>query len=186
MIENQLFERLDYSDKKFQLEVYENCQFTNCNFYKTNLVNITFRECRFVDCDFSLSGMKNTALSDIHFVGCKLVGVQFDDCNPFLFSVDFENCVLKLAVFYKVKLKKTRFKNSNLQETDFTETDLTEAIFDNCDLMRTVFHHSNLEKADLRTSYLYSINPEINKIKKARFSKEGVIGLLDKYQIVID
>lgn len=186
MIEDKLFERIDYSGKKLSTEVYENCQFVNCNFYKTNLVDITFRECRFVDCDFSLSSMKNTTLSDIHFVGCKLVGVQFDDCNPFLFSIDFESCVLKLAVFFKVKLRKTRFKNSNLQETDFTEADLTEAIFDNCDLMRTVFHFSNLEKADFRTSYQYSINPENNKIKKAKFSREGLVGLLDKYQIIID
>jgi uncharacterized protein YjbI with pentapeptide repeats len=133
-----------------------------------------------------MASLKNTAMNDIHFVGCKLVGVQFDECNPFLFSVGFENCVLKLAVFYKTKLKKTRFKNCNLQETDFTEAELTEAVFDNCDLQRAIFHKTNLEKSDFRTSFLYSIDPEVNKIKKARFSGMGLAGLLDKYGIVID
>jgi uncharacterized protein YjbI with pentapeptide repeats len=186
VIENKLFERIDYSGQKLPTEVYENCQFTNCNFYSANLVDITFRECRFEDCDFSLSNMRNTALSDIHFVGCKLVGVQFEECNPFLFSVDFENCVLKLAVFYKVRLKKTRFKNCNLQETDFTEADMTQTTLDNCDLQRAIFQRTILEKADLRTSYNYSIDPEQNRITKARFSRMGIAGLLDKYRIEIE
>jgi len=30
------------------------------------------------------------------------------------------------------------------------------------------------------------LHPERNRIKKARFSRFGVIGLLEKYQIVID
>jgi uncharacterized protein YjbI with pentapeptide repeats len=133
-----------------------------------------------------LAKLKNTSLQDIHFIGCKLVGVLFDECNPFLFSVNFENCVLKLAVFYKTNLKKTHFKNCNLQETDFTEADMTAAILDNCDLQRSIFHKTNLEKTDFRTSFLYSIDPELNKLKKARFSRMGVVGLLDKYGIDIE
>jgi uncharacterized protein YjbI with pentapeptide repeats len=100
--------------------------------------------------------------------------------------LDFENCVLKLAVFYKLKLKKTRFKNCNLQETEFTEADLTSASFDNCDLQRAIFQKTNLEKVDFRTSFNYSIDPEQNRITKARFSRLGVVGLLDKYRIEIE
>jgi hypothetical protein len=43
-----------------------------------------------------------------------------------------------------------------------------------------------LEKADFRTAFNYSINPETNRIKKAKFSKEGLNGLLDKYDIEIE
>ena len=186
MTENTLFERNDFTITSLPIDVYENCQFVNCNFYNANLVNVTFRECTFESCDFSLASLKNTALNDIHFIGCKLVGVLFDECNPFLFSVHFENCVLKLAVFYKAKLKKTGFKNCNLQETDFTEADMTAATFDNCDLQRAIFHKTILEKADFRTSFHYSIDPELNRIKKARFSRMGIVGLLDKYNIEIE
>jgi len=186
MIENKLFERIDYTEKKLPCDVYENCRFVNCNFYNSDLLNVTFRECQFESCDFSMASLKNTAMNDVYFLGCKLVGVQFDECNPFLFSVGFENCVLKLAVFYKTKLKKTRFKNCNLQETDFTEADMTESVFDNCDLQRAIFHKTILEKADFHTSFLYSIDPELNRIKKARFSRLGVVGLLDKYGIDIE
>ena len=186
MIENETFERIDYTINSLPREEYENCKFLNCNFYKADLSHITFRECCFDGCDFSLTKLKNTALSDIRFVDTKLLGVQFDDCNQFLLSVDFENCLLKLSVFFKLKLKKTRFKNCNLQEADFTESDLSNAVLDDCDLQRAIFHKTNLEKADLRSSFHYSIDPENNRIKKAKFSRAGVLGLLDKYGIEIE
>ncbi|WP_291125797.1 pentapeptide repeat-containing protein [Flavobacterium sp. UBA6031] len=186
MIEDKLFDRLDYTVTKLPRGEYENCRFLNCNFYNGDLSHMTFRECIFDSCDFSLAKLKNTAMNDIHFVDCKLLGVQFEECNPFLLSFYFENCVLKLTVFNKLKLKRTRFKNCNMQETDFTETDLNGSVFDNCDLLRAIFHKTNLEKADFLTSFNYSIDPEQNRIKKARFSRMGIIGLLDKYGIEIE
>jgi fluoroquinolone resistance protein len=186
MIEDKLFEKVDYTVNYLPRDEYENCRFVNCNFYGGDISHMTFRECTFTDCDFSLAKMKNTALNDIHFIGCKLLGVQFEECNQFLLSLDFVNCVLKLAVFYKLKLKKTRFVNCNLQETDFTEAELPGSLFDNCDLLRVIFHKSNLEKVDFRSSFNYSIDPENNRITKARFSRVGVVGLLDKYKIEIE
>jgi uncharacterized protein YjbI with pentapeptide repeats len=59
-------------------------------------------------------------------------------------------------------------------------------VFDNCNLTQAIFDHSILEKADFRTSYNYSINLEINRAKKAKFSILGVSGLLDKYDIEIE
>jgi uncharacterized protein YjbI with pentapeptide repeats len=98
----------------------------------------------------------------------------------------FEECHLNLSSFYKLKLRNTRFINCSLQEADFTETDLTAAKFENCDLQRTMFANTNLEKADFRTAFNYSIDPELNRIKKARFSMPGVLGLLSKYNIDIE
>jgi hypothetical protein len=49
-----------------------------------------------------------------------------------------------------------------------------------------VFENTNIEKADFRTSFNYSINPEINRIKKAMFSKQGVVGLLNHLDIDIE
>jgi len=98
----------------------------------------------------------------------------------------FENCLLNLSSFYKLKLKGTKFKNCNLQEVDFTETDLTNAVFDNCDLDRAIFERTILEKADFRTAFHYSIDPTVNRIKKARFSSNGLAGLLDNFNIVIE
>ena len=91
-----------------------------------------------------------------------------------------------ILTFYKTKIKKTSFKNSQLQETDFTEADLTNSVFDNCNLLQAIFDHTMLEKADFRTSFNYSIDPEINRIKQARFSISEIAGLLNKYDIHIE
>ncbi|MDO9037589.1 MAG: pentapeptide repeat-containing protein, partial [Lutibacter sp.] len=98
----------------------------------------------------------------------------------------FEDCHLNIISFYKLKLKNTKFNKCKLQEVDFTETDLSNASFNNCDLIGSIFNATILEKADFRTSYNYSIDPEINRIKKARFSLQGIVGLLGKYQIEIE
>jgi uncharacterized protein YjbI with pentapeptide repeats len=73
-----------------------------------------------------------------------------------------------------------------MHEVDFSNCDLSAALFQNCDLRSAVFDKTILEKADLRGAFNFSINPENNKIKKAKFSREGALGLLDKYNIEIE
>ena len=83
-------------------------------------------------------------------------------------------------------MRKAIFKDCTLHETDFTETDLTGSLFENCDLAGAVFSITVLENADLRSSVNFNIDPERNKIKKAKFSILGVTGLLMKYNIQIE
>jgi uncharacterized protein YjbI with pentapeptide repeats len=134
----------------------------------------------------SMAKLKNVSFRDVVFKECKLVGLHFHECKKFLFSTSFENCQLHLSSFYQLGLKNTKFKNCNLKEVDFTEADLSGSLFDNCDLGNALFENTLLERADFRTSFNYSINPETNKIRKAKFSMTGVIGLLDKYNIDIE
>jgi uncharacterized protein YjbI with pentapeptide repeats len=129
--------------------------------------------------------MKKAAMRNVSFIDCKLLGLHFEYCNSFSFSVTFQNCILNLSSFYKLRLKKTRFKNCSLQEVDFAECDLSASIFDNCDLARAKFERTILKRADFRTSYNYSIDPENNRITKAKFSITGIVGLLDKYDIEV-
>jgi hypothetical protein len=42
-----------------------------------------------------------------------------------------------------------------------------------------------LEKADFQTAYNFEIHPTLNRIKKAKFSKENVVGLLLGFGIEI-
>jgi hypothetical protein len=46
--------------------------------------------------------------------------------------------------------------------------------------------HTVLEKADFRTANNYSIDLELNSVKNAKLSTSGIIGLLDKYHIIIE
>ena len=115
-----------------------------------------------------------------------MLGLHFENCNQFALTFSFENFALDHSSFYKTKIKKTIFKNTQLKEADFTECDLTGSVFDNCNLQGATFEKTLLEKVDFRTSFNYSIDPEINRVKKARFSVTGIAGLLDKYDIEIE
>jgi fluoroquinolone resistance protein len=184
-IENKKIEKIDFSEEKLAKE-YDHCIFINCNFSNVNLSRIVFIDCDFTGCNLSMAGLTQTALQDVKFKDCKLMGLHFENCKDFLFEVTFDNCVLQLASFYKVKLKKTFFGNSMLHEADFTESDLSNAVFDNCDLAGATFENTILEKADLRSARNYSIHPESNRIKKAKFSTAGIAGLLEAYDIEIE
>ncbi len=185
-IEDEELRGIDYSFNALKKGDYENCLFFNCNFANSDLSSINFSECSFENCDFSLAKIFNTSFQDIKFKNCKLLGLHFEDCNVFLFTVNFENSRLNLSSFYKRNLKNTIFRNCSLHEVDFIESNLASSVFDNCDLSGAIFENTNLEKSDFRTAYNFSINPEINQLRQAKFSREGLGGLLHKYNIEIE
>jgi uncharacterized protein YjbI with pentapeptide repeats len=112
-------------------------------------------------------------------------GLRFEACNPFLFEVSFDTCVLNLSSFYQIKGKKTKFSSCSLHEVDFTEADFSEATFDDCDLAGALFDQTNVSKADFRSAFNYVIHPSLNQIKKAKFSQDGLAGLLQGFDIHI-
>lgn len=185
-IADKTFDRNDFTDKPLSKGEYENCTFNNCSFSNHDLSEFKFIDCEFNGCNLSLVNLQKTLLRDIKYKECKMLGLMFDTCNPFGLSFTFDYCQLNHSSFYKTKIKKTIFKNCELQETDFTESDLTSAVFDNCNLAKAIFDNTTIEKADFRTSFNYYIDPERNRIKKAKFSFSGVAGLLDKYDIDIE
>lgn len=185
-IEDKQFNKEDINDKELKIADYENCVFNNCDLSNADLSKRIFLDCEFIACNLSSARLHKTAFKTVKFKDCKMLGLHFEDCDDFLFEVAFDNCQLNLSTFYKMKMKKTNFIKCNLSEVEFTETDLTSAVLDNCELTGTRFENTILEKADLRTAYGYSIDPELNKIKKAKFSIQGIAGLLDKYDISIE
>jgi uncharacterized protein YjbI with pentapeptide repeats len=102
-----------------------------------------------------------------------------------LFNASFQECQLSFSSFFKCKLNQFKFSKCNLQEVDFTEADLKKAALKDCDLSGAIFDRTILEAADLSTAYNYTINPEINQIRKATFSSAGLLGLLRQYDIEI-
>lgn len=181
-IEDETFNKEDRLSKA----EYEYCVFTNMDFSHQDLSGFSFIDCIFDSCNFSLTKINKTIFRDAQFKNCKMLGLLFDTCNPFSLSFSFEECQLNHSSFYKTKINKTVFRNSQLQETDFSEANLTGAVFDNCDLALATFNQTILEKVDFRTAYNYSIAPETNRIKKAKFSITGLPGLLETYDIKIE
>lgn len=185
-IEDVNFKGEDFIEKGLPKGEYENCTFANCVFSNTLLTGVSFLDCTFEDSDLSMAKVDETAFKNVQFKNCKLLGVNFDDCNGFLLALEFDNCLLNFCSFYKLKLKNTVFKDCKLEEVEFVETDLTNAAFKNCDLKDAKFENTLLENADLRTSFNFSIDPEVNRVYKAQFSIHNVAGLLHKYKIKVE
>ena len=184
--EDKVFDNIQSESFTLQSGEYEQCNFNNLDLAGSDMSGFRFINCTFNACNMGNAVLNKTSFIDVSFKGCKLVGLHFDTCNEFLFTPRFEQCILDYASFHKLTLKKTVFIHCSMLEVDFEDADLSGLVLENCNLAGTVFINTNLEKTDFTTSYNYSIDPEKNKIKKARFSMNGIAGLLDKYDIAIE
>jgi fluoroquinolone resistance protein len=184
-VSDEKFENINYAAQKLNEGDYEGCTFSLCDFSNTDLSHFTFIDCTFNECKLAITKLVQASFLDIKFIDCKLIGLHFDHCKSTVFAASFERCTLNMSSFYQMKLKKFRFENCILHEVDFAEADLTEADFTNSELTKAVFENTILEKADFRKAVDYSINPGLNRIKKAKFSSVNLSGLLDNYDIDI-
>jgi len=186
IIEDQEFNKVDYTKIALQKGEYELCTFTGCNFSNSEISKIKFIECEFVGCNLSSVNIFGTSFQEVKFENCKMLGIRFDLCDAFGLAIEFNNCQLDHSSFYQVNLINSIFLDCKLIELDLTEANLSKIKIDNCDLAGAVFERTNLEKADFSAAFNYSIDPENNKLKGASFSIPAVIGLLDKYQLKIE
>jgi fluoroquinolone resistance protein len=125
---NQLFDQKAGAPDQWPYHDFEECTFKNLNLSKTVLANSNLINCRFEDCNLDLALLKGTKLNDVTFVKCKLIGVNFEHCNPFAFSVGFQECNLDQAYFFNRNLKKTKFMNCSLKSGSFINCDLNGAV----------------------------------------------------------
>ena len=114
-----------------------------------------------------------------------MIGINFSSTEDFLFEVKFVECNIDYAIFDRKKLTKTQFQNCSLKETSFINTNLSYATFENCNFNKAIFENTILIGADFSTSHHFAIDPEKNTIRKAKFSNDGILGLLGKYDIKI-
>ncbi len=183
---DQIFPPEDVKNLRPAQSEFEGCTFKGCDFSRADFSESIFTECTFAGCNLSMAKLHKAALRDVRFSACKMLGLHFDDCIPAGLSLYFEDCALNHSTFTQLKLKKTVFKNALLHEADFTGCDLSSCVFSRCDFTRATFENTTLEKADLRTSFGYSIDPESNRLAGARFALPEVLRLLDKYNVEIE
>lgn len=183
-MENKELANIDYTKSSLEEEYYR-CTFKNCNFSGIRIGKVLFEQCRFEHCNLSLVMASNTSWQEVTFYECKMTGTNLAASNGFSLSFTFEGCILSYAIFQELKLQGTHFTKCILQEAEFSGANLSGAVFKECDLSRTVFQHTNLEGADFTTALYYSINPNLNRVRKARFSRFGLEGLLGSFGIEI-
>jgi len=183
--DDQTFTNISYAEKRVEREEFQSCIFKQCDFSNSRFSGDKFLDCTFINCNLSLMKLPDTTLSNAIFKDCKIMGVIFSECRDFLFSVQFESCQLDYASLMNRKMPKTKFIKCSMKDANFSQANLSGSLFDECDLSGTIFNKTDLSFTNFTTAYNYSIEPELNNLKKAIFSIHGLGGLLDKYGIKI-
>ena len=182
---DQTFDQSSELPGEWSSHDFEKCTFRKLDLSGASFVKSNFTNCHFDECNLSKVNVGNTKFDEVTFVKCRLVQVDFGHCNAFGFSVGFQGCDLDFAVFLNRNMKKTRFRTCSLKEAHFLKCDLTGAAFIECDLELAKFGENNLTQADFTSSYNIRLNPDDNKLKKAKFSLRHLPGLLSKYELDI-
>ena len=164
----------------------ESCIIDNGRFYYTNVSLTTINEGYFENCNLSMTNFGNASLKGLSFINCKISGTDFGVAADFMFAVSFDGCVLDYANFYKKKMPKTAFKDCRIREATFSAVDLAGATFNKCDLGGTIFRQNTLDGVDFSNAENYQLDPSTNSLRKAKFSYPSVLGLLAKYDIIIE
>ena len=184
-----------YKDRTFEQEIfiedplppgeYENCHFSSCIFSNSSLAHSQFTDCTFDSCDLSMVNIQDSAFRNVNFRSCKMLGLQFDACNPFLFEAHFEDCILNMANFFEMNLTSSSFKGCSLIEVDFSAADMSGLGLENCECSGATFDQTNLQKADLTSAISFIIDPTKNRVRGAKFAKERLEGLVQSFNIEI-
>ncbi len=185
-VDAETFRHKDFTLEKLAGKEYADCEFTGCGFSGSDLSGIRFLDCRFTDCDLSNAGLSGTSLQDVHFTNCKLLGLAFETGDRLGFAVSFKGCQLAHTSFLRMKLTRCSFLECRLAAADFTEADIGGIRVTDCDLSGATFDRTNLQKADLRGSVNYRIDPTMNRVKGGRFSLPEVIGLLQTFGVIVE
>lgn len=183
MTENKKIEKINFTTVPPDDEYYQ-CSFENCDFSNLVIANTYFDECSFKHCNFTLAKFTNN-LREVTFTECKLTGTDFSGISKFSQSFRFEKSHMQYASFMGIKMKNAYFDNCIIHEAYFEDTNLTSSVFHQCDLERASFFNTNLEKVDFSTSFNFTINPSVNKLKKAIFAESELKGLVAHLNIVI-
>ena len=186
MIEDTTFERIDFTSHPMEDQYFEYCQFKDCNFSNLKLTDYKFVDCQFFGCDFSNTKLVNTTLNHAKFDSCKMIGLDFEVCSVFLFSIECKRCNLDHSSFYTRLLNSSSFDECSMCDVDFTKSDLTQAKLVHCHLEGAIFEESVLIKTDFSGSTSISLDPEKNKLQGATIDLGCLPNLLQKYKLKIN
>ena len=185
-LEDQNFKTHDFSDISFAEKSFSHCLFESCNFIESSWQSAKFASCIFKNCNLSLINLKNCRLYDVVFEESKLVGIDFSQYDTsFIFSISAKKCLIQHCSFSHLPMKKTLFQQSKIHGSNFIDSCLVEADFTGADLKDTMFHTCDLSNSNFCHAVNYAIDPQVNKVKGAKFSFPEVVGLLKNFEITI-
>lgn len=182
---DQNFVNKDWIDVDLSGRSFTNCRFDHCNFSGSDLSGTEFDSCVFVDCNLSNPKINRTRARDVRFQQSKLVGLAFQNFDPFALAVHFEGCQIRLCSFSGLKLRQPLFRDCQIADSDFKSTSLVEADFSGSQFQDCLFHDAHLEQADFSTARGYSLDPRSSHLRGASFAYPEVLTLLAGFGVKV-
>jgi uncharacterized protein YjbI with pentapeptide repeats len=132
----------------------------------------------------SMLQVTDSRFIDARFERSKMLGIDWTRAaRPH--GIAFQSCNISHSVFVELGLKGLELVESVAREVDFSGTNLTKAQLSQTDFLGSRFVHTDLSGADLSRAVNYSIDPTVNRIKKAVFSLPEAMSLLSAFDIVL-
>ena len=155
---------------------FEACVFEGVDWSGKDLRGARFEECTFVACDLSNMRTLGLGLQDVTFRESKLVGFDFASCNALGFRVHMEDCIADAVNGEATDFRNVTWKGGRAHGADFTGANLEGLAFDCVDLTG----------ADFRTATGWRIRPDENRMRGAKFRRDGLEGLLSAYDLDLE
>jgi len=166
---------------------FEDCEFDQCDFSRSNLARCKFIDCRFTGCDLSLINIEASHFRGVEFVDCKVAGVNWTKAHwPRLVlapPLHFRKCVIDDSSFFGLSLAEVVIEECKAREVDLREANFSGARFSYSDLTNSLFGRTSLRGADFTEATGYNIDIFNNDITNARFSRYEALRLLDSLSI---
>ncbi|MCU7495897.1 MAG: pentapeptide repeat-containing protein [Ignavibacteria bacterium] len=178
------FSGREFSDSELQETEFSECTFEKMNFEKTKFKYVRFENCTFHKCNLGLIKITGSRFIDCKFTDCKLIGVNWQEAEAPV-EIVMEKCKLDYSIFYGLDLRRIEITESFAKEVNFENADLSKGKFNGTDFYLSKFKNTNLSFTDFREATNYDINPEFNRIKKAKFSMPEAMTLLQCFDIQI-
>ncbi len=151
-----------------------------------------FNKCKFIDCHFtkcnlSVAKIKYTKFSGVSFDACKMVGIDWTTAAWPRFAISspikFHKCVLNDSSFFGLSLEEIVLDECKAHDVDFREGNFSEANFTFTDFTSSMFGGTNLSGANFTEATNYNIDIYYNVIKRAKFSRQEAVRLLNGLDI---
>ena len=164
----------------------ESCTFEGADWSGLDLRGARFEDCVFRDCDLSNVRTLGLGLQGVTFEGCKLVGFDLASCNTLGLEVRLMDCMLDSANLEGVDCRQISWKGGRAHGADFTAANLEGVVFDGVDLEGALFGQTKLAGTDFSTATGWRIRPDENRMRGAKFRRDGLEGLLSPYGLDLE
>ena len=164
----------------------ESCTLEGVDWSGKDLRGARFENCVFRDCDLSNVRALGLGLQDVTFERCKLVGFDVASCNTLGLEIRLVECMLDSANLEGLDCRQISWKGGRAHGADFTSANLEGVVFDGVDLEGALFGQTKLAGTDFRHATGWRIRPDENRVRGAKFRRDGLEGLLSAYDLDLE